>query len=176
MKSKGFSGKKNLIQEDVPMRPIVSKFGIIGGVLIILLGIFQSKLLGQNNSEELSFSAFLPMALIILGDIIYILLMILSVNTFKRLNNGIVYFKDAFLMTLQTGILIALISWISTLLSYFIYGGSGISGVTNNANSSFTQTLMESLPSFLANCVFVGIMALIISVVIKTKNPANLNT
>jgi ABC-type multidrug transport system permease subunit len=175
--------KKNTPQNEgilleKPIFPVIYKYGSIGGTIIVLIGMLQTQVLGHNNSEGETFSTFLPMALILISDIVYILLMILAIKAYKKYNDGVASFGKAFLVTFLTGLFIAFVSWIFTILLSYIIGVPDITmGVeTNNISEenvyySFIRILAGSLPSLFLNCVFGGIMALIISLVTKNNRP-----
>lgn len=161
-----------------PFLPTVLKYGGIGAVVMIVINTISYLFLSGVTD---SMSALATILLTPITILIYAVIMYLSTSKYRESCGGFVTLGKAFLNSFLTGLLMALVSLVFTIIWYYFIGMPGQEGmdtlnsITENSSTRFLIILGATLFSFLMGCGVGAIVALIVSAILKKNPPISWN-
>jgi len=159
--------------------PFILKFGIIGAALLILISVLQTLIIGPNQKEGFSVYSVLSLGLVGISYVAYILFMFLALMSYKKSNGGFVSLGKAFGITYLTGLFMAIVGVIASLLMMYTFGmdnyATNFEGVGMEP-PAFKLILFATLTFFFFNCIGGAFAALIVSAIMKRDRPISFNT
>jgi uncharacterized membrane-anchored protein len=102
--------------------------------------------------------------------------MFLSANEYKKSNEGYLTMGRAMGITYLTGLFIAVLSNIYSLILTYFYGMNLLADQISFDPLSFKYILIANLSMFVFGCMSGAIVALIVSVIMKRNKPISFNS
>ena len=174
---------KEIIME-ASMFPTILRYGVIGSVILVVLSIIQFSIGNQGMDDEISYVVEYYIISTGISFLTYIGSMTFAILNFKRINEGFASLGQAFGVTFLTGLFMAVVSLVFSIIMMLGFGfasfGMGDINEFNNAvGNEFTSVFLviwTSITSLFFGCMVGAVIALIISVITKKERPLGFNT
>jgi len=170
------------IQSDIPIFPFIRKFGLIGSGILMLFTIVSYSVNGIASNSEFSTAIISIVLSNLVCFLAYVGIMTWAIMEYKESNEGYASLGKAFLVTFLTGLFMAVVFMIFTIiitsvLEMNLFGLGDNSDLQNSFEvMGLFMTIFSSLFSLITNSIGGAVIALIISASIKKERPLGSNS
>ncbi|MDF1698920.1 MAG: DUF4199 family protein [Saprospiraceae bacterium] len=154
------------------------KYGSIGTLVLFLLLLLQRFLFGYGTSSGFSAATFMGIAVSFFNFVAYVVMMVLAIEAYKKLNEGYASMGKAFGVTFLTGLFMAIAFAAASLLFFLIFGFTTSSSTFMEGGSDIFDgskialvTIVATLGGLFTGSMAGAVIALIVSLVTKKERP-----